>query len=875
MLNPLNPDGQFTALRQAAYQLVSCTDQLFKQLEQEQILTSIIDRLRSPLDLDTLFKITATEIRQLLNADRVGVFQFTPGTGWDAGEFVAEDVASEFTSALAAKVFDHCFGSQFAVYYTQGRVQAVADIYNAELSDCHIQILEQFQVRANLIIPVLKGTELWGLLCIHQCSNVRRWQLSEIEFVKKIAVHFAIALQQADYLEQIKSQATLLAQAAAQEKALTRQKALVKIANQIRQSLQLEATCQTATEEIRHLLAVDRVTIYRFNSDWSGDFLFESVAEDWKPLVGVSPTIEDTHLMETQGGRYAANETFAVADIYAAGHSDCHVALLEQFQAQAYAIAPIFEGDRLWGLLTTFQNSAPRYWESDEVELLAQIGEQLGIALRQSKEQERAIDRQKGLVKIVSKIRQSLDFGVICQTATEEIRHLLAADRVTIYRFNPDWSGDFLFESVAEGWKPLVGVSPTIKDTHLMENQGGRYAANETFAVADIYAVGHSDCHVTLLKEFQARAYAIAPIFKGDHLWGLLATFQNSTPRIWKPDEIELLAQVGEQLGVALQQAEYIQQVQSQSVQLKQTLEELQQSQMHLVQTEKMASLGQLVAGIAHEINNPVNFIYGNLKHVDDYVTDLLKLVNLQQQQGSQITAASAGSGQEFVGRSEAEEAEIDFIVEDLPKTLASMRLGTDRIRQIVLSLRNFSRLDEAEFKSVDIHEGIDSTLLILGHRLKACGEQREIKIIKQYGKIPAVECYPAQLNQVFMNLLVNALDAIEEASVTQEFNPGLSIRPEEPKIWIKTQVRDYDRVEICIRDNGIGLDAENKSKIFDHFFTSKPIGKGTGLGLAISRKIIVERHFGTLTVNPRLGQGTEFVINLPLKLRTEGEGRV
>ena len=868
MFNPSASSQRFNALQQAAYQLSSCTDQLFQQIEQEQVLTSIIDRIRSSLDLDTIFTTTSTAIRQLLNADRVGVFCFTKGSGWDEGVFVAEDVASEFPSAMAAKVYDHCFGSQFAIYYSQGRVQAVADIYNAELSDCHIQILEQFQVRANLIVPVLKGEELWGLLCIHQCSNPRRWQLPEIEFVQKIATHFAIALQQGEHLEQLKNQATLLAQAKAQENALLRQKSLLKITNRIRQSLDFAEICQTTTAEVRQLLNVDRVTIYRFNPDWSGDFLFESVVNEWNPLVGVSPTIEDTHLIETQGGRYAHNETFAISDIYEAGHSDCHVALLEQFQARAYVVAPIFKGDRLWGLLTAFQNSAPRHWQADEIDLLAQIGEQLGIALRQANEQEQAIDRQKTLVKIVSKIRQSLDFAEICQTTTAEVRQLLNVDRVTIYRFNPDWSGDFLFESVVAEWNPLVGVSPTIEDTHLMETQGGRYAHNETFAISDIYKAGHSDCHVTLLEEFQARAYVVASIFEGDRLWGLLTAFQNSAPRHWQADEIDLLAQIGEQLGIALQQAEFVRQTQVQAVKLRQLLDELQQSQMHLIQNEKMASLGQLAAGIAHEINNPVNFIYGNLYHVDEYVNDLVTLTQAYQQINPEST-------QEIDALHErSKHLDIDFILEDLPKTLASMQTGSDRIRKIVLSLRNFSRLDEATFKAVDIHEGIDSTLLILGYRLKAYGDRHVVEIIKDYGDIPLIECYPAQLNQVFMNLLSNALDALEEAVTVRKNCANDQVSNFTPKIWISTQMNESDQVEIRIADNGMGIAEEIKAKIFAHFFTTKPIGKGTGLGLAISNQIICDKHGGTLGFESSLGEGTEFIIRLLVSLQSELIGK-
>ncbi|MDA0867515.1 MAG: GAF domain-containing protein [Cyanobacteria bacterium] len=862
MPEPSLANPSFNALQQTAYQLASCTDQLFQQLEQQQTLVSIIDRIRASLDLTTLFNTTAAEVRQLLNADRVGIFQFTPGTGWDEGEFVAEDAAAGVSSALAAKVYDHCFGPQFAAYYTQGRVQAVADIYSAELSDCHIQILEQFQVRANLIVPVLKEGNLWGLLCTHQCSNARRWQLAEIEFVRKIAGYFAIALQQAEYLEQHQEKEALLLQAQAQAKALARQKTLVKITNRIRQSFNWQVICQSATLEMRQLLEVDRVTVYRFNPDWSGEFLFESMAEEWQPLVGVSPCIEDTHLMETQGGRYAHGETFAIPDIYAAGHSDCHVELLEQFQAKAYAIAPIFEGDRLWGLLTAFQNSGPRQWQADEVELLTQIGEQLGIALQQASEQQEQLNRQKALVKITNRIRQSLDWQVVCQTATAEVRQVLEADRLTIYRFNADWSGDFLFESMAEGWQPLVGVAPAIEDTHLMETQGGRYAHGETFAIPDIYAAGHSDCHVELLEQFQAKAYAIAPIFEGDRLWGLLTAFQNSGPRQWQADEVELLAQIGEQLGIALQQAQAVQHIQTQAEELKQLLIERQQSQSQLIQNEKMASLGQLVAGVAHEINNPVNFIYGNLSHVNRYVSDLLTLIKGYQH-------ADLSSEDDLVALQEqAEDIDFDFLMEDLPKTLDSMKIGADRIRHIVLSLRNFSRLDEAERKAVDIHEGLDSTLLILSHRLKACGEHPEIQVVKTYGELPLVECYPAQLNQVFMNLLANGLDALEEAILARQSGRAQGDGDYVPTIWLTTQVNAAGQVEIQVRDNGAGIKRKDRLKVFDHFFTTKPTGKGTGLGLSISQQIVTEKHGGTLGVTSTPGKGTTFTIGLPIKLQ-------
>ncbi|MGB2926361.1 MAG: GAF domain-containing protein [Limnothrix sp.] len=850
------PYQDFNILEQTAYQLSACTDQLFQQLKQQQTLTGVIDKIRSSNDLETIFETTATEVRQLLNADRVGVFRFFPESGWNEGEFVAENLAEGIASVLGEKVHDYCFGPQFAPYYVQGRVQVVADIYDAGLSDCHVEILEQFQVRANLIVPVLKDDELWGLLCIHQCNHPRHWQLSEVEFIRKIAGYFAIALQQAEHLAQITDQASQLARSKAQAKAFKRQKALVKITNRIRHSLDWTVVCQTATEEALSILETDRVAIYQFNEDWSGEFVFESFVDGWQPLVGALPRIEDTHLMETQGGRYQKDESFAVDDIYAAGHHACHIELLEQFQAKAYAIAPIFEENQLWGLIAAYQNSAPRNWRTDEIELLTHIGEQIGITLQQSLKQERAINRQKSLVKIVSKIRRSFKFADICQTAVDEIRHILEADRVAIYRFNEDWSGNFSFESVADGWKPLTSIFPGIKDTHLMDTKGGRYKNNETFAVNDIYSVGHKYCHVQLLEQLQAKAYAIAPIFEDDKLWGLLAAYQNAETRQWQADEVDLLAQIGEQLGIALQQSEYVRRITTKSSELKKTLKNLQSSQVQLIQNEKMASLGQLVAGIAHEINNPINFIYGNLSHLKEYAQDLIGFLTTYQTVYPDPDPRIVEAAQEF---------DIDFLQADFPKIIDSMDLGTTRIREIVLSLRNFSRMDEAEFKAVDLHEGIESTILILKYRLKDKADQLDIKIIRDYGNLPLVECYPSQLNQVFMNILANAIDALVE----KHANSNLSST--ENQITVKTATINTDWVQITIIDNGIGISEDIRQHIFDPFFTTKEVGQGTGMGLPISYQIVTEKHGGKLECRSSSTGETEFIVQIPIRQNSVG----
>ncbi|PPT11190.1 Circadian input kinase A [Geitlerinema sp. FC II] len=292
---------------------------------------------------------------------------------------------------------------------------------------------------------------------------------------------------------------------------------------------------------------------------------------------------------------------------------------------------------------------------------------------------------------------------------------------------------------------------------------------------------------------------------------------------------------------------------------LQDTLKELQQTQMQLVQNEKMSSLGQMVAGVAHEINNPVNFIYGNLTHADEYTQDLLELIQLYQKYYP---------NPEFEIQDKIEEIELDFLTEDLIELHRSMRVGAERIREIVKSLRVFSRLDESEIKEIDLHEGIDSTLTILFNHLKPKTHRPEIKIVKQYGELPLLKCYAGQLNQVFMNILSNAIDALDEKFDRHYENaPNTELQNgDDPPLTIQIQTRliDSDRIEVRIADNALGIPESVKNYLFDPFFTTKPIGKGTGLGLSISHQIVTQKHRGKLECLSTVGKGTEFIIQIP-----------
>jgi signal transduction histidine kinase len=286
---------------------------------------------------------------------------------------------------------------------------------------------------------------------------------------------------------------------------------------------------------------------------------------------------------------------------------------------------------------------------------------------------------------------------------------------------------------------------------------------------------------------------------------------------------------------------------------LDRVVKNLKDAQLQLVQGEKMSLLGQLVAGIAHEINNPINFVHGNLHHATEYVQELLALVELYQQQPPAPIVEI---------QQRAQDIDLEFLRTDLVKLLDSMKIGTDRIRELVISLRNFARLDEADCKSVNLHDGIDSTIVILQHRLKAQPNSSGIQIIRDYGELPDVECYPSQLNQVFMNLLSNAIDALESSTT---HNPTITIRTSAIAKSLPERTT-LGGVTISIADNADGIPESIQTKLFDPFFTTKPVGKGTGLGLSISHQIITEKHQGKIEFYSTVGQGTEFAVQIPMK---------
>ncbi|OUL22505.1 ATP-binding sensor histidine kinase [Nostoc sp. 106C] len=388
-----------------------------------------------------------------------------------------------------------------------------------------------------------------------------------------------------------------------------------------------------------------------------------------------------------------------------------------------------------------------------------------------------------------------------------------------------------------------------------------------------------SDPYIT---QHQPRSVLCTPIINQGEWIGLLYLENQLTAGVFTRDRLEVVQLLTAQAAISLQNAqlytnlskttaelkqanfqlaeyshtleekvaERTSQLNAQTQQLEEAFKNLQTAQSQLIQNEKMSSLGQLVAGIAHEINNPISFIYGNLTPATEYIDDLMFVLQTYRRHYPSPTPQL---------QAEIAKIELDFITEDLPKLLNSMQVGAERIRDIVMSLRNFSRLDEAEIKAVDVHEGIDSTLMILQNLMQAKPERPEIFVIKEYSQLPAIECYAGQLNQVFLNLLMNAIEALEKSIIRGK-------TAEKLQILIRTQICNSDKIRICIADNGIGISDSTKPYIFNPFFTTKQVGQGTGLGLSISYQIIVDKHQGKLECQSTPGEGAEFIITLPLR---------
>ena len=602
-------------------QIAEVKAELQGELNIQNALARVMDKIRQPyFNLDTIFRVATQEVRKLLAIERVTIYKFREDY---FGDFVAEAELPGFPKLVGSGWEDPYLQEHQGGMFREDRALVCDDIYKADLTDCHIEALEFYGVKACAVVAIFKGQELWGLLSAFQNTTTRHWSESEVQLLRRVAAQIGVALVQTEAFAQVQAKNDRLTKVA------EREKASINIIKRIRQTLDLDTTMRTTTKELRSLLNCDRVALYKFNPDWSGSFVAESVGSGWVSLMeqqeklptlkesvsdcqGIqgmaknSSVFSDTYLQETQGGSFRDRELMVRDDIYKAGFSPCYIEVLEEYQARAYAIVPVFVREKLWGLLAAFQNTGPRHWETGELNILFKIAIQFGSAVEQAESfaQVRAKNEQlakraeleKASVNILKRIRQTLELETTLKTTTKELRSLLNCDRVVLYEFNPDWSGSFVAEAVGYGWislmekqeklpslkenvsdcqgiQSMMSESSVFPDTWLQENQGGSFRNRQLMVRDDIYKAGFSPCYLEVLEEYQARAYIIVPVFVGEKLWGLLAAFQNKCPRHWEEGEINLLVLVATQLGVALQQVNYVKELQQQSEQISQLAE--------------------------------------------------------------------------------------------------------------------------------------------------------------------------------------------------------------------------------------------------------------------------------------------------------------
>jgi methyl-accepting chemotaxis protein PixJ len=559
------------------------------------------------------------EIRHTLKADRTVAYAYYPD---GSGKTLAESVDSTWSKIGSTLDNDYVVGEDTKEIYV------VNDISTKKFPRCLIEEYAKIQAKAYIVVPIYQGKQLLGLLSAFQNSDPRNWQEGEIELMHRYAEQFGFPLQQTTIQrnEQYKNKKA--------EIALKRERAFNKMLDRIRNATDEKIVWQIATQEGRKLLGLDRLGVYRFNPDWSGYFVAESATVGWVDLVTNSPLVADTYLQETEGGRYKTGGYLSIEDIYLSGHQECHIEILESFEARAYVLTPIFTANnKLWGLMGAYQNTGPRRWQEDEVDALRQIGLQVGIAMQQLdyvKQLETKAQQEKAINKITERVRQSLAIEDIFKNVSQELRQSLKVDRSIVYQFNQNWSGQVVAEAVSAGWTSLLveqnddpvlrgdrtsdarcilrkwnTTDTTTIDTYFQETKGGRYAQGaRVTAINDIYKAGFPNCYVESLEKYQAKAYIIAPIFQGEKLWGLLGVYQNDKARNWERSEAELVVQIANQVSLALQQAKSIEQLKNRSEQIAAQAErEAAMTQLSSRVVSRLAELSQ-ESGDANKILN-------------------------------------------------------------------------------------------------------------------------------------------------------------------------------------------------------------------------------------------------------------------------------
>jgi PAS domain S-box-containing protein len=877
---------------------------LRQQLEQQRLVMEMTQRIRQSLNLQDILQTTVDEVRKFLQTDRVILFQFTPD--WH-GTVAVESCGDRCVSILSTEIYDPCFAENYVEPFRQGGVTAKSDIYKAGISDCHLELLRRFQVRANLVVPIIQNEDLWGLLIAHDCQAPRHWQDSEIALLRQIASQLSIAIQQSALLEQVQS----------------------------------ELNERRRTEEQLHNLS-DRLTLAVQSGAigiWDWDVAPNILTWDDRmyALYGITPN-QFTNIYDAWANRLHPDDR-SIAE------RAIQQALLGQkdYDPEFRVIHPdgTIRYIKGYALVQRDAQGNPQHMIGINLDITER--KQAEVVLRQNETtlqelnvdlEQRVSDRtaelttlnnrlqqqttQKQLLwNITQKIRQSLDLNEILNAAVEAVRQTLKVDRVAVYRFQPTWSGDFIAESVGDNWVKLVtsDVQTVWEDTYLQETQGGRFQNQETFVISDIYTSELQPCHIELLEQFQAKAYAVAPIFSGDRLWGLLAIYQNATARDWQDWEIELLRQIADQMAIAIQQAQLYSQLQVE-------LQERNQSAAVLREAERrwrslLDNVQLLVVGLNQ--SDQVNYANPFFLHLTGYTESEVMGRNWVDflPSSNQTTVQSTDSYYQNSILTKAGEERFIVWNRTMLQALDGTVIGTISIGEDITERQKVERMKN-EFIGIVSHElrtpltAIQMSLGLLKTGIYAkkpekvqrmieialLDTNRLVNLVNDILDLERLESGRAVLEKTVYqaaDLMQQAVDGMQSIAAQQTIT--LAIAPTDATVWaaadtiIQTLTNllsnaikfspanstihlraepQTDSVLFQVSDQGRGIPDDKLETIFGRFqqvdaSDAREKG-GTGLGLPICRGII-ERHGGKIWAESVLGEGSSFFFTLPMPL--------
>ncbi|MGL5874705.1 MAG: GAF domain-containing protein [Xenococcaceae cyanobacterium] len=654
-----------------ALEQASLYEQLAAKKEQVNNFVELISRIRASLNEEDILRTTVEEVRKQIKADRVIVYGFDPD--W-YGTVLAESVSSSFPKTLAAKIKDPCFAEGYVEKYRTGRIHAIEDVEQAGLNECYLKQLRQFEIKANLVAPILKDDKLFGLLIAHQCAAPRHWHQEEIELLSQIAIQVGYTLDHARLLQQIDTEKM-------------QNETIYYIGNRIGESIDENEILKTTVEEVRKELRVDRVVVYNFNDNWSGYISSESVIPGWQHAL--DRKIEDPCIPEHLRQAYINGRIVPTNNVFEAGFHPAHLQLMESLQIKSNLVAPILENGQLFGLLIAHQCSGFRNWQTSEINFMSKIAMQLGFAIDRARlitkvETERGNTQLLG--KISQSIRASLNEENVLKTTVEEVRRAFKTDRVIVYSFDPDWYGTVIAESVLPGYPKAFQAK--IKDPCFAEGYVESYQAGRVQATDNIYEAGLTECHIQQLEPFRVKANLVAPILKDDRLFGLLIAHHCSETRHWQQSEIQLFAQIALQVGFALDHARLLTNLER-NYQSEQTISHDRLQELTKLLTNSQTEVKTLASQTQQSwelVNNSRDraVIVANSART---ISETIKQVQNQQQQLEETLALGISAIEQIVDRAATMHATIFDASEKIEQITLSCRQLTTAVEPIVLAI--------------------------------------------------------------------------------------------------------------------------------------------------------------------------------------------